>query len=304
MDHAQHGRAHDVTLPGLLRDSLALTKPGIIAGNLLSVTGGFCLGSSGPPDLFRWLVTASGIGLMVASACVFNNCIDQDIDARMRRTCRRPLPAGRFPLQGALALGAVLAISGILMIKTLQSPWTLGITLAGFLVYVGLYTSWLKRHSPWATWVGSLAGAAPPLAGYCAMGHVPGLEGGLLLAAFCLWQIPHSDAIALLHEEDYRMAGVCVLPVSHGANATMKRIRRLILPFALLAFALLATGSTNPAFPVLALLLNGYWLWLALRPASRNARLQARQLLQMSLVSVMALNLGLVVECLMRISGP
>ena len=291
MDHAQHGRPHDVTRPGLLRDGLSLTKPGIVTGNLLSVTGGFFLGSPGQPDLLRWLVTASGIGLVVASACVFNNCIDQDIDARMRRTCRRPLPAGRFPLQGALALGGVLAMTGILLLLTLKVLWTLDITLCGFLVYVGLYTP-LKRHSPWAVWVGSLAGAAPPLAGYYASGHVPGLEGSLLLATFCLWQIPHSDAIALLHEEDYRTAGVYHL---NGISAARQRMLKLIPLYTLLSCVLLSLGFPHPIMAVVALALNGYWMLLCWRPSASNERLWARQMLQMSLTSIMVLNFGLIV---------
>ncbi len=293
-----------MTRPGLFRDGLALTKPGIVIGNLLSVTGGFFLGSPGQPDLFRWLATASGIGLMVASACVFNNCIDQDIDARMRRTCRRPLPAGRFPLQGALALGVGLAVAGLLTLLKLNAPWTLDITLFGFLVYVGLYTLWLKRRSLWAVWVGSLAGAAPPLAGYCASAHVPGLEGCLLLATFCLWQIPHSDAIALLHEDDYRAAGVCVLPVLKGVAATRRRMQMLIPPYALLASGLLTFGAPHPVMAVAMLGLNGYWMWLCLQPPTSGERRWSRQMLQMSLTSVMMLNLGLMAKSLMQVLSP
>ncbi|KXS32033.1 MAG: Protoheme IX farnesyltransferase [Candidatus Gallionella acididurans] len=200
---------------GTFRDYLGLTKPGIILGNLISVAGGLFLGSRGQLSGQIFCASLTGIALVIGGGCALNNFIDRDIDALMLRTRNRPLVQGRIPAVHALILGLLLAISGLSLLALFTNMLTALVTLAGFLDYVVLYSLWLKR-SPYGTWVGSLSGAVPPLAGYCAANGQLDTAGLILFAIYFFWQFPHAYAIAILHLQDYERASIPVLPLVRG----------------------------------------------------------------------------------------
>lgn len=150
-----------------LKHYVALTKPGIIMGNLVSVAGGFLLGSRGHISASTFLAVMLGLALVIAGGCVLNNCIDRDIDALMQRTRNRPLVLKSVTLLEALVWGALLSLCGFLTLILFTNPLATVVAFAGFVIYAGLYSLGLKRTQH-GTWVGSLAGAVPPLAGYCA----------------------------------------------------------------------------------------------------------------------------------------
>ena len=206
---------------GTFRDYLGLTKPGIIFGNLVSVAGGLFLGSRGQPNWLTFAATVAGIALVIGGGCALNNFIDQDIDALMLRTRNRPLVQKKIPAAHALILGLLLAIFGLSLLALFTNMLATLITFAGLLVYVVLYSMWLKR-SPHGTWVGSLSGAVPPLAGYCAASGQLDTAGLILFAIYAFWQFPHAYAIAILHLQDYARASIPVLPVVRGV-ARVKR---------------------------------------------------------------------------------
>lgn len=140
-----------------LKHFIQITKPGIIFGNVLSVAGGFFLASKGHVDLAIFLAAMIGTSLVVASGCVFNNCIDRDIDIKMERTKNRALVQGLIPVQLALAFATVLGVAGVALLYWVANPLAALFAVIGFVIYVGLYSLYLKRKSVHGTLVGSLS---------------------------------------------------------------------------------------------------------------------------------------------------
>lgn len=252
----------------MVKPYLVAAKPWLVAANALSAAGGFFLGTGGAgghPDRGLFAACLLGVSLVVASGCVFNNAIDRDIDAVMSRTKNRPLATGAISLRNGLLFGIVLGLCGALILWILASGLALAITLCGLAVYVGVYTLWLKRSSPYSAVAGSLAGAAPPLAAYCAASGVLDLGGVLLLAVFSLWQIPHSYAIALYRAKDYEAAGIPVYPLRFGVEAAEKRIVGHIAAFALAAMSLTVFGYAGRVYLAAAAVSSAAWLYAACR---------------------------------------
>ena len=181
----------------MFKQYLQVTKPGIIFGNLISVIGGFLLASKGHIDypLFVW--TLLGVSLVVASGCVFNNYIDRDIDRKMERTKNRVLVKGLISPEASLVYATLLGIAGFMLLWFGANPLACWLGVMGFVVYVGVYSLYMKRHSVYGTLIGSLSGAAPPVIGYCAVTGDFDSGAAILLAIFSLWQMPHSYAIAI-----------------------------------------------------------------------------------------------------------
>ena len=153
----------------MMKQYLQVTKPGIIFGNLISVIGGFLLASKGSLDVPLFILTMAGVSLVVASGCVFNNYIDRDIDCIMERTKNRALVRGLIAPGVSLWYASALGVAGIALLYFAANPLAALLAVLGFLVYVGVYSLYMKRHSVYGTLVGSLSGAAPPVIGYCAV---------------------------------------------------------------------------------------------------------------------------------------
>jgi protoheme IX farnesyltransferase len=203
----------------MFKTYLNLTKPGIIAGNLMTTMGGFALASRGTIDYFLFLMTIVGLGLIIASACVWNNFLDRKIDARMKRTQNRALVQGTISLRTARRFAIVLGLSGGLLLA-LYTPWITSVTAClGFCIYTLVYSFW-KKNSQYATFIGSLAGAVPIVVGYTAVTGSLDLGAFFLFLLMILWQMPHFFSIALYRLNDYTAAALPVLPVVKGISTT------------------------------------------------------------------------------------
>ena len=194
-----------------LRKYVLVAKPGIVIGNMIASTGGFLLASGRSTNIDVLLMTVLSISLVVASACVFNNYLDRDLDRKMLRTRNRVMARRLMSPKSALCYGTILGLTGFSMLWSTANGLCFAVILGGFGIYVGAYSLYLKHRSLYATMIGSLAGAAPPLAGYCAVSGRFDLGAAVLLAIFCLWQLPHSFAIAISRLDDYRAAAIPVL---------------------------------------------------------------------------------------------
>jgi len=184
-----------------------LTKPGIIYGNSLMFVAGFFLASRNGVDWMLFFESLLGLSFIIGSACVFNNYADRDLDAKMERTKKRGIPSGRVSGRNALIFGTVLGSIGTLVLYYFTNGYALGAALAGFVVYVFLYTP-LKRKTSLALYVGAVAGAMPPVVGYAAVANTFDVWAlGLFIALF-IWQLPHFIAIAVFRFEDYSAAGI------------------------------------------------------------------------------------------------
>lgn len=173
----------------MFKQYLQVTKPGIIFGNLISVIGGFLLASKGSIDYPLFIYTLVGVSLVVASGCVFNNYIDRDIDRKMERTKNRVLVKGLISPAVSLVYATLLGIAGFMLLWFGANPLACWLGVMGFVVYVGVYSLYMKRHSVYGTLIGSLSGAAPSVIGYCAVTGEFDSGAAILLAIFSLWQM-------------------------------------------------------------------------------------------------------------------
>ena len=237
-----------------LRDYLTLSKPGITALIVAVAIAGYFLAN---PPAVNWTV----LGILVvtgaaasAGAAMLNHYLDRDVDARMRRTRGRPLPAARIAPSARVALlGLILLGGGVAGASVLVNLLTGFSIFLGGLTYVVVYTVWLKRRSSWNIVIGGFAGSAPALAGGAAA--VGGWTWGVIAFAVLvfLWTPPHFWSLALLLREDYERAGLPMLPDMKDPGFSGKVV---VVSAALLVPAALLIGLTGAlAWPILVVLL-------------------------------------------------
>jgi heme o synthase len=257
-------------LPADWRDFLALTKPRVMT---LVVFTALCGMLAAPvavhPVIGFTAILCTTLGAGAAGA--LNQWYEADIDAKMRRTAGRPLPAGRMDRQSALHFGVGLAgFSLALMYFAVNLAATL-ILAASILFYVFVYTIWLKRRTPQNIVIGGAAGAFPPLIGWAAATGDVALLPALLFALIFLWTPPHFWALALFVKTDYANAGVPMLPVVAGERATRSQIGLYTLPMVAAGIAPWPLGLTGAIYGVSALILNAVFLALVARVTVRTA---------------------------------
>jgi heme o synthase len=215
----------------LLSDYLELTKPKV--QSLLLLTTIATMYVAGDPSPALVALTCLGGYLSAGGAGAVNHYLDRDIDARMARTARRPVPAGRVRPLAALMFGCGLAALSLLELSLAVNPLAAALSFAGFLGYVFVYTMWLKRRTPQNIVIGGAAGAVPPLVGWAAVtGSVSGTALILFFIVF-FWTPAHFWSLSLLMQGDYARAGVPMLPVVRGEQET----RRQIVLYAVLLYA-------------------------------------------------------------------
>jgi protoheme IX farnesyltransferase len=195
-----------------IADHVELTKPRIVALELVTIVVAARLASPWGMDGAVLLHAVMGAALIAASAGAMNQWWERAADARMTRTARRPLPAGRLSSRDVLVFSAVLLMLGVADLIIYVNPVTTGVALATWLIYILAYTP-LKTRSPLNTAVGAVSGALPILIGWTATGAAVDMRAATLLAVMFLWQFPHFMAIAWLHRADYARAGQKMLTV-------------------------------------------------------------------------------------------
>jgi protoheme IX farnesyltransferase len=259
----------------LVADYVALTKPGIMSLLLTTTLCAMMIAARGIPPFWLVAVTMLG-GLLAAGGANTLNCfIDRDIDGQMARTQNRAVAAGRVSPDAALAFGITLTVAAVLLLGLAVNWVAAALALAGNLFYVFVYTKWLKRSTPYNIVIGGAAGAAPPLVGWAAVtGDLSLLAWGLFAIIFA-WTPPHFWALALLKQGDYTRASVPMLPVVSGEAETRRQIVIYTVALALVCIALTPLGLGWIYFGS-ALMLNGVFLWFAIRlyfdPSKRLAR--------------------------------
>nr|BAL54903.1 protoheme IX farnesyltransferase [uncultured Acetothermia bacterium]BAL60039.1 protoheme IX farnesyltransferase [Candidatus Acetothermum autotrophicum] len=257
--------AQRAVLRRALSDYLALTKPRITLLVLVTTAAAFWVAARESFSLGLFMITLVGTGLAASAAGVLNCLIDRDIDALMARTRSRPLPAGRVqPLPVAL-FGIALTISSFVVLAWGANLLAAGLALFAILFYALVYTRWLKRTSPWCTEIGGIAGAMPPLIGWAAATGQIAAPALVLFGILLLWQPPHFWALALGRTEEYRAAGLPVLPVVVGQDATRRRSFFYALALVLVSLWLYILGVVGVFYAVGATLLGIGFIYLAWR---------------------------------------
>ena len=282
----------------MIKPYLNVTKPGIIIGNLISVAGGFFLASRGHIDWFLMLAAVVGLSLVVASGCAINNCIDRDIDAKMKRTRNRVTVTGELSAAKAFWFGVLLGCVGFAVLATCTNAMATLFAAIGFVVYVGFYSLYMKRKSVYGTVVGSLSGAVPPVVGYCAVSGQFDAGAAILLLMFCLWQMPHSYAIAIFRYDDYKAANIPVLPVAQGIAKAKLHIVLYIAVFSIVTALLPLSGYTGTAFMIVACSTSLWWLAMALRGYRSDVDVNgwARQVFAFSIFTITALSITMALD--------
>ncbi len=215
----------------LLADYLDLTKPKV--QSLLLLTTVTTMEVAGSPSVSRVALTCVGGYLSAGGAGAVNHYWDRDIDARMKRTANRPVPAGRISPRAALTFGFGLAAASFLLMTLTLGVLAASLALGGFVGYVGVYTIGLKRRTPHNIVIGGAAGAMPPLVGWAATTGSLSWTAVYLFAIVFYWTPPHFWALSLLMKDEYAEVGVPMLPVVKGERET----RRQILLYTLLLYA-------------------------------------------------------------------
>ena len=207
-----------------------LAKPGIVYGNVFTTLAAFLFASRWHFSGVLFFATLVGIAFVIASACVFNNYFDREMDKKMPRTKSRALASGTIPALEALVYGAVLGLIGLYLLYAYTNALTAGIALFGFVVYVGMYTP-LKPRSALALFVGAVAGAVPIVVGYTAVTNRFDLTAFVLFALLFIWQLPHFLGIAAYRFDEYSASGVPLLVKK--PTEQQKRVGRKVFIYSL-----------------------------------------------------------------------
>ena len=279
---------------------LELTKPRIALLVVMTAVPALLLAAGGMPPLRVALGTLAGTVLAAGSAACFNMYYDRDVDALMRRTASRPLPAGVLPPSAAVGLGFVLG-GFAWMTLLVTTHWLAAvIALVSIAYYAVFYTVWLKRRTPQNIVIGGGAGASAPLIAWAAVtGHV-GLPAVLLAAIVFLWTPPHFWALSLYRRDDYARAGIPMLPVTHGEQEARRQILLYAVVLAPVTLALWPLGQVGPLYVVAAAALDAAFIHGAWRLWRRPDPRRAPALFRFSILYLFALHLGLAADALLR----
>ena len=260
----------DTSLPADWRDFLALTKPRVMT---LVVFTGLCGLLVAPVAIHPVLgfTAVLCIALGAGAAGALNQWYEADLDAKMKRTAGRPLPAGRMDRQSALHFGVGLSFFSVILMGVATNWFAAAVLAASILFYVLVYTVWLKPRTPQNIVIGGAAGAFPPLIGWAAATGDAAPLPLLLFALIFLWTPPHFWALSLFVRSDYAAAGIPMLPVVSGAKVTRQQVALYTLPMAAAAVAPWPLGLAGPLYGIAASLLSLAFIVLALQVLANRA---------------------------------
>lgn len=256
-------------------------------GNAITCGGGFALASRSEIDWSLFCLMLLGLSLIVAAGCVFNNYIDRIHDGKMERTKNRVLVKGVISPNRALDFAACLLLAGCTVLLFWVNLLTLLLSLVGFVIYLIFY-SFSKYRTVHATLIGSIAGAIPPVVGYCAV--YPHLDMGTLLLFLltAVWQMPHFYAIAIYRLEEYLSASIPVLPIIKGMYKTKTQMVLYIVGFLAVALLLPLFHYVGTLYLITIVFLGLIWLGVGLNGfKSTNDKQWARKMFLCSLAVIL-----------------
>jgi len=250
--------------PARWQDFVLLLKPRVMSLVVFTaLTGLVCAGQPVDPVLGAVAVLCIAVGAGASGA--LNMWYDADIDAKMRRTRGRPVPAGRVQGADALALGVVLSLFSVMLMGMALNWLAAGLLAFTILFYAVVYTMWLKRSTAQNIVIGGLAGALPPVIGWAAAAGATPLNAWLLCAIIFMWTPPHFWALSLYTSDDYAKAGVPMMPLVAGAKSTRRQILIYSLLLTPVCIAPAFTGLGGAAYLAVSALGAAIFLLLAWR---------------------------------------
>jgi protoheme IX farnesyltransferase len=281
--------------PARWQDYVQLLKPRVMSLVIFTaLTGMVCAGTPLNPVLAGMSILCIAVGAGASGA--LNMWYDADIDAKMRRTRDRPVPAGRVQSADALALGLTLSLFAVGLLGVAVNVLSTALLAFTIFFYAVVYTMWLKRRTPQNIVIGGLAGALPPAVGWAAASAAAPLNAWLMVAIIFFWTPPHFWALSLTTGDDYERAGVPMLPVAKGEAATRLQILLYSLVLVPLALAPAFTGLGGVAYLAIAALGGLAFVVLAARLFATKDRADAKRLFGFSIFYLFALFAALLVE--------
>lgn len=287
--------AGDTGVSALLADYYELVKPSIVWLIVMSTAVGFYLASDGTLPAVQMLHALCATALLAAGTGALNQWSERDLDARMRRTAARPLPAGRVPSRSALIYASGLTIAGLAYLFVGVNALSFWLGVCTVVSYNLVYTP-LKTRTWWSTTLGAFPGAVPPLMGWAALRGSLGVEAWILFGILFLWQFPHFYAIAWMYRDDYARAGIRMLPVVDPSGQST--YRQIIVSAALLVPLSMAPAWLGMAawwYAVPAFLLGCAYLAAGIRLAKSGAASDSKDLLRASVLYLPVLYLFLLI---------
>ena len=275
-------------------DFLALVKPRILSMALVVTAAGFYLASPDGFEAARLVHALIGAALATGGALALNQAAEEDIDALMTRTRRRPLPDGRLLKFDALAFGAAAALLGAGWLAAFVSPFAALLIAATGAIYLFLYTP-LKRATSLNSVVGAVPGAMPPVIGWAAATGGLSIEAFVLFSIMFLWQIPHALAIAVMYREDFARADIKLLPVEDpGGASTGRQVVSYCMALIPAGMAPALIGMAGPVYFAVSAVLGAAYLGCAVHMAREKDAASARRLFYYSLTYPPAILLAMI----------
>ena len=289
----------DEISPASVGDYFALLKPRVMSLVVFTALTGMAIAPGGIHPVLGF-VALLAIAVGAGAAGALNMWYDADIDRVMRRTRGRPVPMERVTPGEALAFGVTLSVGAVTLLGFATNYLAAALLAFTIFFYVVIYTMWLKRWTPQNIVIGGLAGALPPMIGWAAATGTVSLESAVLVAIIFVWTPPHFWALALLRSEDYARAGVPMLPVTDGPEATRRQILAYSIVLAPLGVLPALIGTGGLAYAVVSVVGGALFVALAVKVWRQRegaaASLAAKQLFGFSILYLFVLFAVLIAE--------
>ncbi len=243
----------------MIKKYLELTKPERTLANVITAVAGFLFAATWHIDWALFAATIGGLSLIVASACALNNVIDSGIDAMMPRTKKRALVSGAISKNSALLFAIALGVAGTIVLWVFVSELVILLGIIAYFDYIVLY-GYFKRKSKYGTWVGTICGAIPMVAGYCAVAGKIDANAIILYLSMTFWQMAHFYSIAIYRLKDYKAGKIPVWPAVDGIHNTKIQIIIYILAFFFASVSLSLFGKAGVVYAAVMIAANVYWL--------------------------------------------
>ena len=284
------------SLQQTFNDYLALTKPPILTLLVLTAIGGLFVAAAGVPPLVVTLLVCLGGALGAGGANALNHYLDQDIDRKMSRTAKRPIPGNRVSPRKALIFGILLNVASFAILGYGVNLLAASLTLSATLFYVFVYTMWLKRTTPQNIVIGGAAGSIPPMVGWVAITGSLDLPALYMFSIVFFWTPPHFWALAFMIRDDYADAGIPMLPVVTTSEHTALHIFLYSLVLVAISLVFATTSAVSWVYLGTATLLGIVFVAMALRLMKDSSKKQAKPLYLFSLLYLALLFLAMMVD--------
>ena len=251
--------------PSRLREYYELTKPRVVMLIVFTAIVGMFLATPGLVPLDAFVFGTVGISLMAASAAAINQLLDRHVDARMARTCGRPLVTGMLSVRESVSFASALGIGGFVVLYLWVNPLTAWLTFVTLVGYAGVYTLYLKRATPQNIVIGGAAGAAPPVLGWAAVTGTLDPHSLLLFLIIFIWTPPHFWALAIERHKEYAAVDIPMLPVTHGLEFTRTQVLLYTVLLIVVSILPFVFGMSGLLYLAGTLILDGIFLYYALR---------------------------------------